>query len=532
MLRSAMDGNGSTGRGRGNPIMPSRLPVASPNIRRSTTTTASALPIPIATGTTAGSTATGALTSATRSPKPITSKSSSTSSLSTSSSSTSTSSLRGSGRATNATAATTMRGGITTSRVKASSSTSSLNSNSNARSRASVTTTSARTSVNRRPLPRAGFGRGLPDDADDGMNNSQSILKMIKQARTSGRLNLSNKNLREIPNSLFDRSDVTSGIDVSLDRESTEQFAWWDEVDLSKLIIADNAIESIDLRVCDLFALTLLDAHNNKLETLPDLSPLQSLNILQLSSNNITELPRSLFNIPLGELHLSSNNIQEIPEEIGGMKDLLVLDMSGNKLQSLPSSIGNLRTLTTLNISSNQITMLPSFRGTTSLTRLDVSHNKLKTLGDFSGCVKLQDLSASENSLTSLFVSSTPAIDATMSLPALVRLDCRVNRLSSIQGNIQVSTPSLQDLLLQSNLLKSFEGSGIVESAKRSLQTLDIRDNSFETIPSFVLELQELKRLFVEGNPIRVPRRAIIEKGTAAILLYMREMQPVKNQDL
>jgi hypothetical protein len=84
-------------------------------------------------------------------------------------------------------------------------------------------------------------------------------LKIIRQSRTSGRLNLSNQNLKSIPEALFTREDVQpSAGNVALDKGESD-FSWWDEVDLTKLIIADNELESFDPRVNELGALTCID---------------------------------------------------------------------------------------------------------------------------------------------------------------------------------------------------------------------------------------------------------------------------------
>ncbi|KAJ3417356.1 Leucine-rich repeat-containing protein 40 [Chytridiales sp. JEL 0842] len=353
------------------------------------------------------------------------------------------------------------------------------------------------------------------------LNNSLGIVKMIRQSRTSGKLNLSNQNLKAIPDELFTRADIQpSGNGVSLDRGDSD-FNWWEEVDLSKLIIADNQITGFDPRINELGALTYIDAHNNKLSAIPDMQGLQNLTILQLSSNNISSLPESLFELKLAELHLSSNQFTVLPESIGQLKSLIVLDLSGNRLSTLPSTTSTLKNLASLNLASNTLQSLPSLANMTSLTHLNVSHNKLTTIGDLSGCLKLQDINASENAIGTIFTGGNMSLN----FPALVRLDLRVNRISTLTCSVAIQTPVLKDLLLSSNLLASISGSGIIESSK-ALDTLDIKDNNFSHIPVEVLDLPLLKKLFVDGNPIRVPRRAIIEKGTAAILQYMRERQP------
>ncbi|KAJ3105852.1 Leucine-rich repeat-containing protein 40 [Phlyctochytrium planicorne] len=407
-------------------------------------------------------------------------------------------------------------------------------------------------------------------------DNSKSLLKMIRQARTSGKLNLSNQGLDVIPPSLFTREDVQPGT-VSLDRNDTE-FNWWEEVDISKLIIADNVLKEIDERIVELQGLTLLDAtivnvsfpphvknsfslqfHNNKLTTVPDLSPLINVTILNLSSNSLTECTATIFNLPLAELHLANNSLTTLPSTISKTASTLtILDISKNSIETLPPEFTQLKNLTRLDISSNKLSQplsFPSSSGPYNISLLDVSHNRLTSLGDLSGLTKVQEILASENALRTVFSkpSSEPSRDIT--LPNLSKLDLRVNRLESLacryvahdgaplqgpESILNVSTPKLKDILLSSNRLTSLAvvppsgdaatdptAKGIVESALASLETLDVRDNNFSHVPpEAVLHMMELKRLFVEGNPIRFPRRTILEKGTATILKYLRDKQP------
>ena len=74
--------------------------------------------------------------------------------------------------------------------------------------------------------------------------------QMIKQARRSGQLNLSNRGLVSVPDKVWSlmeldpqemKSMVTS---VSMDTDNTDG-NWWDIVDLTKLILACNKISSI-----------------------------------------------------------------------------------------------------------------------------------------------------------------------------------------------------------------------------------------------------------------------------------------------
>ncbi|KAJ3404246.1 hypothetical protein CcCBS67573_g00950 [Chytriomyces confervae] len=362
---------------------------------------------------------------------------------------------------------------------------------------------------------RAGPNRFGANTGREEESNQQTAIKLVQQSRTSGRLNLSNQSLKALPNALFTREDVTA-------KAAAEAKAnWWEEVDLTKLSIADNELAAIDERISQFGALTSIDAHNNQLTVLPDLSQLQCLTILQLNSNKLTLLPDSLFDLPLAELQLAHNLLIEIPPSFSKLAPSLVnCDVSNNQLSALPASLGRFRVLTKFTAKSNKLAGSLGYMCVPTLTHLDVSHNKLSNLGDLTGCAQLQDLNASQNVLTSLFTNNTAS---KILLPSLVLLDVRINRLTTLGSGLLIYTPLLKELLASGNLLTDVCGSGLLESGLKGLETLDVRDNSLPSVPEVVVEMDSLKRLFLEGNPIRVPRRAIMEKGTAAILLWMRE---------
>ena len=91
---------------------------------------------------------------------------------------------------------------------------------------------------------------------------------------TLGRMNLSQQALRQLPEALFDesiRDKMTNSnrpIDVLLDRSSADGPCWWEVVDLTRLVVANNQIEVLDSRIGKFEALSALDAHNNCIKDL------------------------------------------------------------------------------------------------------------------------------------------------------------------------------------------------------------------------------------------------------------------------
>ena len=92
---------------------------------------------------------------------------------------------------------------------------------------------------------------------------------LLKAARSSGQLNLSNRSLTEIPEKVW-----KINIDVPEEAKNValgnNDERWWDQVDLVKLILASNKLSNIPEDIKHLPALTVLDAHDNQIETLSE----------------------------------------------------------------------------------------------------------------------------------------------------------------------------------------------------------------------------------------------------------------------
>lgn len=74
---------------------------------------------------------------------------------------------------------------------------------------------------------------------------------MIKQARKSGQLNLSNRGMINVPDRVWtilelDQEETKAAGQRSMDNNEEN---WWDMVDLTKLILACNKISTISDKV-------------------------------------------------------------------------------------------------------------------------------------------------------------------------------------------------------------------------------------------------------------------------------------------
>uniref|UniRef100_A0A8C9QET9 Leucine-rich repeat-containing protein 40 n=1 Tax=Spermophilus dauricus TaxID=99837 RepID=A0A8C9QET9_SPEDA len=355
--------------------------------------------------------------------------------------------------------------------------------------------------------PRAGFraeGRDCTTSVPQGL---------LKAARRSGQLNLSGRNLSEVPQCVWRINvDIPEEANQNLSFSSAER--WWEQTDLTKLIISNNKLQSLtdDLRL--LPALTVLDIHDNQLTSLPSaLRELENLQKLNVSHNKLKMLPEEITNLKnLKGLYLQHNELTYIPEGFEQLSNLEDLDLSSNRLSTVPVSFSSLSSLIRLNLSSNQLKSLPAeiskmkrlkhldcnsnlletippeLAGMESLELLYLRRNKLRVLPELPSCRLLKELHVGENQIEML------GAEHLKHLNSILVLDLRDNKLKSIPDEIT---------LLQ------------------SLERLDLSNNDISSLPCSLGNLH-LKFLALEGNPLRTIRREIINKGTQEVLKYLR----------
>ncbi|ESN94677.1 hypothetical protein HELRODRAFT_107921 [Helobdella robusta] len=338
---------------------------------------------------------------------------------------------------------------------------------------------------------------------------------LLKQARKSGVLNLSNRSLGEVPKCVWNINlDIPEeGKSISLDSKSDDR--WWEQVDLTKLILASNCLKSISIDISLLPALTVLDIHDNGLSSLPDsLATLTLLNRLNISQNMFSELPKCVYQlknlcslqaqqnkissiedsigylINLEELDLSSNELTELSACVDYLTRLLRLNLMKNKIATLPSEIGSLKNLKILDASDNKLERLPEAVG--MLNKLEILYlqfNQINQFPDLKGCTVLKELHLGKNSLQSL------PVDRLSSLVSLKILDLKDNQLSSIPDEI---------------------------SSLEHLERFDASNNNLSTVPNTLGLMVNLKALYLDGNPVRSIRRDILVRGTVEIKKFLK----------
>jgi len=373
------------------------------------------------------------------------------------------------------------------------------------------------TSRKLRKSPGAGFGQ-YPDSVFNQQGAEDLHPQVVKQARASGQLNLSNRGLVTVPAKVWtigelDKEEQRKVSQVSMDSAAEEN--WWEQVDMTKLILACNKISEISPLISNLMGLQILDLHDNQLADLPaGLGDLQQLTKLNFSHNRLPCIPEAVFKLKnLRVLQLNNNVVEEVGEGLGELVMLTTLDMAHNKVLSVPGSIGFLSHVSSLNLSHNQLTSLPpEINGMTALASLELTSNMMGELPVAMGELShLEVLHLRHNRLTAL-----PSLTNCRNLKELHLGDNRIKEVSGeqLEGVATVTTLDLRDnhiSTLPQDVIKL-----------QSLERLDLTNNSLSNLPLTLGVLPHLKSVQLEGNPMKSIRRDIMSRGTVELLKYLR----------
>ena len=342
--------------------------------------------------------------------------------------------------------------------------------------------------------------------------------QMVKQARSSGQLNLSNRGLVAVPAKVWTIGELDADEQRKVSQASMDQAMeenWWEQVDMTKLILACNKISEISPQISNLLGLQVLDLHDNQLAALPEtLAELQQLTKLNLSHNRLSSLPDCVFSlVNLRVLQCSNNALEEVGDGLGKLVMLNSLDLAHNKLKTVPGDIGFLSHVSSLNLSHNQLTMLPpemgsmtmlanleltsnqlvelpkAMEGLTHLEVIHVRHNRLASLPSLTHCVKLKELHLGNNKIAELLSEHLEAV------ATVATLDLRDNCISSLPEDI---------VKLQ------------------CLERLDLTNNNLANLPPALGVLPHLKSVQLDGNPLKSIRRDVLARGTVGLLKFLR----------
>ena len=378
--------------------------------------------------------------------------------------------------------------------------------------------------AHRKAIRPLGPAQATTDEQLLATKNRESLCKRITTARTEGHLNIAALDLTEMPSEVMTMYD--------LDSLEASGSAWYDSVDVTRLIAADNRFETLgedifpdrtteDIQSMNdetkgtLFrALEVLDIHGNILAALPvGLRHLVHLTHLNLSKNRLTNecfdtvvqisslrelrlsdnsldgaVLKNLCRLPnLQVLDVHNNRIADIPDNLHKLGHLRVLNLAGNRLRSVPTESLRLLPLVEIDVSRNMIgaTLLPrGLEGFRSLQLLNVSSNALSYLteDDIISMPELQYLSVSDNRLQSL-----PNFSSCFALKTLIAAN---NALCSLPDGLQ-TLPSLRNINLMGNNVKQLDPHiGVMNN----LSMLNIANNPLQERRFLTMNTEDIKR--------------------------------------
>lgn len=338
-------------------------------------------------------------------------------------------------------------------------------------------------------LDTAPFTRVTDDfpEIEVGGTNKCLLRKRVASARADGRLNIAAMGLKDIPNEVLnmynaDIVDLGGG-------------AWYESVDLVRLVAADNEFELLGEEVFPdivagpdsamdddfqgiLFAgLDTLDLHGNRLRLLPSgLRRLEHLTTLNLSKNKLgNETLKLITQVgSLRELRLADNTLEGmLTPQLSNLTKLEILDVSNNAITDLPPNSDEISKLRVLNVAGNSLSSLPfELLVSLPLIEIDAARNRLGG---------------------ALFPTCVPG------LPDLKTLDVANNALTSIVQSGAIGLASLQCLNVSENRLTQLpEMLGWTE-----LLTLTAAGNRMASLPESIISLKQLKSIDFSRNDIR-----------------------------
>jgi len=334
---------------------------------------------------------------------------------------------------------------------------------------------------------RAGVNPAFFKARADG--EKEGVPSLVARGHTDGQLNLSSRDLKEVPREVFDVSLATG--------------AFWEIVPTSKLDLSFNQIKVLPPEIESLTDLVSLKIRHNQLSGQgfpPSFWGCTKLRHLDFAQNLIEDLEERIDGlVELRDLLIFENRLTRLPATLSALTQLQVLDVSSNQIDTFPEI--SLPGLVTLNVSKNRLVRLPvSLQAFAALENLDCGANRIIALPALTALSRLKRLEAVENKIALL-----PPLPS--SLAFLNMGQNSLTELSSLEG-----LDSLSEIHVAGNSLTSIDAQ-LCRLPK--LKVLDVGNNSLEDIPYTLGYIASLHRLVAVGNRIRSIRQALISNQTA-----------------
>jgi Leucine-rich repeat (LRR) protein len=343
--------------------------------------------------------------------------------------------------------------------------------------------------------------------------------------------------------------DLRGSISIDLSMDSTANPGAWQshsEEDIIALDISDNNNDhgnemiKLDNRLIKFISLRTLRARHSSIAVIDwdnVLSRFNELVILDLSGNKLTAASIEFLPLALRELDLSNNKItsligkqdavDEVAQPVVVLPGLIRLDVSNNRLTELPHHI-EVTSLQTFCFGNNMVADLSStdliMHCQNSLSTLEGPNNKLHNLPDLCCCPKLTIIDFADNE-----IDHVPTIGC-----GVIRLNLDNNNITSISGmfgGAEQDSPyrsNLMELRLRGNKLSDLDKD--ILRCLKSATFIDVGQNELRDVPEVFGDLLQLRRLSLDGNPIRVIRMPLLN-DTSALKMFLRKRGPLTPRD-
>ncbi|KAG2162795.1 hypothetical protein VTO58DRAFT_105698 [Aureobasidium pullulans] len=317
----------------------------------------------------------------------------------------------------------------------------------------------------------------------------------------------------------------------------------WKE--LVSLAAADNKVSMLPQGFTSLKYLKQADLTGNELTKLHDnIGLMDSLDVLKIAANPLRE--RKLLNMSTEELKRSLAQRLKTPGQ-GDRGD--EFEDEGIDIQSPHDSgsqwgvVAGTLDLRDKNLVDDDADVLRSIFSSEDVRELKLARNNFVTIPfEISLAQNLKILDLSNCSLGDNYLSEVVTLQALQELflgsnkisnwepllsllhaPRLSYLDVSNNRLIGSVPMVRDSFPSLKILHAGNNRIDA-----VSAEALSGLQSVDLADNNIGYIPPEIGLLwdQGLKGLSIGGNVFRVPGHRILEKGTEATMIWLRDKIP------
>ncbi|KAH7088076.1 hypothetical protein FB567DRAFT_330934 [Paraphoma chrysanthemicola] len=414
-------------------------------------------------------------------------------------------------------------------------------------------------------------------------NKLTSLPDEVQQLVSLRILNVSDNQLRTVPMGLFD----TRLIELIANKNRLEGcfFTITAVPHLQELNIANNSLTSLcGSDAVELPTLKMLNVSTNRFTSLPSVETWVSLMTLIVAENKLTAFPEGFTTLPkIHTADFTANDISQIDEKISllplqhltlaanplrerkfltmafddikrdlasrlavdepaqtgedGVDDLVAdestiapgwkvtpsgtLDLSSKSLSELDQSalVTVLDNIRQLYLQQNAFNIIPAVLSQiTFLGVLDLSKNNIDiALTSALELPKLKELRLSGNKLTSLEPLTTH-----LTAPSLQTLDVSNNRLTDTLPTLRDFFPDLISLIASDNTISDLPCESLT-----GLKIVNLSNNDIERLePRIGLLAGTLTSLNVEGNKFRVPSYHVLQKGTDAVLNWLRDKIP------